>query len=281
MRGFLTLILVVASAHGARDARGAWPTRVLSAVEPNAPFPELHIDVSWERSARQARIAREWIQETEAHAGDGSVTTLREARDVRELDYTEVTERLLVGLRVGLYRDLEFHARAPIVLDSRSSVAFAGSSESTSTVWGSSNADNPALPYRFPITEVPSTRRRAGLWDMTFGMAWSPFVDRKDEAFPTITLRADVTAPTGATRLPEDQEALPGGSGGKVGRGETAFEFAIGLAKRMGTTTPTIDPYVEFGARLPIPTSSQEKRGYEPAPSGGFELGAEVVVYER
>jgi hypothetical protein len=265
----------------AGTAEGAWPTQVLSAVEKHKTLPDLNIEVTWDRLLKQAKITREWIQ-----TDMGERTDL----DVKELRYKEVTQRLLIDLRVGLYHDLEFHLQVPIVLQNRSDVRFASGVEGQSTIFGSPNADDPNYNnsltdlnrnnYRYPITNVPASRERSGFGDMTFGLSWSPLNDRKDEAFPTLTFRADVITPTGKTRDPTDQAALPGGGGGSVGLGMTVFDLSIGLSRRMRTEIPTFDPYMIFGAQLPIATATQKARGMEPSPTGRFLVGTEILISE-
>src|SRR5687767_6153609 len=236
------------------EAEAAWPTKVLTAVEKEKSIPDIHIEVTYDRLAKNARITREWIQEENGE---------RVAIDVRELDFREITQTLSFALRLGIYRDLELHIIAPVILQNNSSIEFAEGVENRSTITGSINADDRAYDYRFPITQVPAERERAGFGDMTFGLSFAPFVERKDEAWPTLTLRADIIAPTGKRRDPGDQDALPGPKSGGVGLGQTIFDLSIGLSKRMGDGTPTLDPYMLFGARIPVPTSSQKAIGMD------------------
>ncbi len=253
------------------EAEAAWPTHVLTAVEKEKSIPDIHVEVTYDRHAKKARITREWIQEE-----NGAKTAL----DVRELDYSEITQQMLIALRIGLFRDLELHIIAPIVFQNDSKIKFAEGVESRSTIYGSVNADDRAYDYRFPITQVPAERERAGFGDMTFGLSWSPFVERKDEAWPTLTLRGDIVAPTGKRRDPSDQNALPGGDAGSVGLGETIFDLSIGVSKRMSSSAPTLDPYMLFGALIPIPTSQQKAIGLDPSPVGQFKVGTELIMYE-
>jgi hypothetical protein len=253
------------------EAEAAWPTKVLSAVEKEKSIPDIHLELTYDRLSKNARITREWIQEENGQ---------RTALDVRELDFHEITQRLLIALRIGIYRDLELHIVAPVILQNDSDIRFAEGVESRSTIYGSINADDPAYDYRFPITQVPAERERAGFGDMTFGLSFSPFVERKDEAWPTLTLRGDIIAPTGKRRDPSDPNSLPGGKAGSVGLGQTIFDLSIGLSKRMSSTTPTLDPYIIFGARIPVPTSSQKAIGMDPSPSGRFLVGTELIMWQ-
>jgi hypothetical protein len=261
-------------------ARAAFETEVLTAVEKQKTLPDVHVTVGWDRVLEQAKITREWVQD------NGGV---KEALDVKELRFKEVTQRLNLGLRVGLFHDLEFHVMAPIILQDDSNIWFAKGVRGVSTITGSPNADDPSFPQtadgssccaRYPITDVPSSRSRSGFGDMTFGLAWSPVVDKKDEAYPTMTFRADIIAPTGKVRDPTEQAALPGKSGGSVGYGLTVFDLSVALSKRMRDETPTFDPYMLFGAQIPVATSGQKARGMEPPPNGRFLVGAELIVDE-
>jgi hypothetical protein len=260
-----------------RTVYAAYPTEVMTAVEPEKTLPDLHLEVGWDRLQKRGKITREWVDQ---------INGTKVAHDVNELHFTEISQRLSVGLRVGLYHDLEFHMLAPIVIQDDTDIAFAKGVSGVSTIWGTANADDPnflgpndACCARYPITEVPSSRSRSGFGDMSFGLGWSPIVDHKDEAFPTMTFRGDIIAPTGKVRDPTDQAALPGHGGGGVGLGAVIFDLSLGLSKRMREMTPTFDPYMLFDAKIPVATApSLKDLGYEPPPTGSFLVGAELVV---
>ncbi|MBI4817380.1 MAG: hypothetical protein HY791_14045 [Deltaproteobacteria bacterium] len=261
----------------APNALAAYETAVLTAAEPTNVF-DLHLGVGWDRIVKRGKITREWIQD------DG---TSRTSLDVKELDLRVETQQLLLNLRVGVFHDLEFHATAPIILFEDSTIAFAEGVAGRSTITGSANADDPAYADapRYPITDVPGARFRSGFGDMTFGLGWSPFVDLEDDAqdvdaWPTITLRADVVAPTGPTRVTTELEALTSSSRGNVGLGMTVFDLSAGASRRFGFN-PTFDPFVIFGARIPIASSKQKERGMTPPVSGRFQVGSEIVLYEQ
>ena len=249
-------------------AQAAWPTKVLTAVEKTNKLPEVNLGVTYDFDRKTAKIVREWIE--------GGI-----AQDVKEADYQSLTQRLLIDGRVGIFRDLEFHIQVPIILRDSSELSFSEDvNETNSTLFGfgSPNANNPGFDYRFPITQVPQSRTRAGFGDMTFGLAWSPFVEHKDEAYPTVTLIGNIIAPTGKRRDPTSQEAITGVSG-DVGRHQTTIDLSIGVSKKMRTRIPTLDPYMLFGARIPIATSTQRSLGMDPAITGRFRVGTEVVMY--
>lgn len=272
---FAFVALALSSMAG--NARAAWETQTLSAIEKNKTLPDVYVEVTWDRLLTQAKITREWIQDNRA-------------LDVKELRFKDEIMRLLFDLRVGIYHDLEFHLRAPLILQDASDIRFAAGVDGVSTIFGSANANSPPpdpanedLSHnnpRYPITQVPATRARHGFGDMIFGLQWSPVVDSKDEAFPTLTLRADIITPTGARRDPTDQRALANGPGGSVGLGTTVFDLSIGLSRRMRSEVPTFDPYMIFGAQIPIATSAQKQFGMEPPATGRFRVGTEVIVSE-
>jgi hypothetical protein len=277
--GFLKVTAFALTLSSFDRAEAGFETQVMTAVEPEKTLPDLQLSVGWDRLQKRGRITREWVQDQNG---------VKSALDVKELNYTEITQQLLVGLRVGLYHDLEFHMVAPIVLQDDTDLGFAKGVSGVSTIWGSQNANDPTYPIdnsaccaRYPITEIPASRSRGGFGDMTFGLAWAPVVDHKDEAFPTLTFRGDIIAPTGKPRDPTDQAALPGHSGGSIGSGAVTFDLSMGLSKRMREATPTFDPYMIFAASIPVPTApSLKAEGYDPPPTGRFLVGAELIVDE-
>lgn len=249
-------------------ARAAWETQVLSAAEPDDAL-DLHVGATFEHVAGGGQIAREWFD------ANGAPT------DVRELDYKLRMNRLWLEVRSGVFRDLELSIRAPIVLAEDTSIAFAPGVEGRSTIIGSASADDPnaaGIP-RFPITDVPGERFRGGFGDMIFGLAWSPANEKKDAAWPTITLRGSVTAPTGSVRVPSDVAALVRAERGGIGLGQTIFDLGLSASRKLAGGR--LDPYVGFGVTLPVAMTSQEARGLEPPIQAHAKVGSEVVVYEN
>lgn len=275
MRTFFrhTAVLLALSAG---TAEAAYPTKVMSALEDDKRLPDIQVGVGYDFSSKSAQITREWVQVD--NAGN------RSAIDVAELDYAELVHRLNMEVRVGLFRDLELHIYAPVVLSDTSEIGFSEGVAGRSTIFGSANANDPNFAmgdnYRFPITQVPAKRSRSGFGDMTFGLSWSPLNDAKDEAYPTITLTGDITAPTGTWRDPQDQDAASGNGSGGVGLGQTIFDLSIGASRRMLKGVPALDPYMVFGATIPVATKVPEQLEMTPPPSGRFIVGTEVVFHD-
>lgn len=269
MRSFQVLVCLV-SLLISQGAHAAWPTKVLTAVEKNKKLPDVNLEVTYDFDRKTARITREWIE--------GGI-----AQDVKEADFASLTQRLLIDARVGIFRDLEFHLQIPIILRDTSELSFTEDVDaSNSTLFGfqNPNANNRGFDYRFPITEIPQSRTRAGFGDMTFGLSWAPLVEHKDEAYPTVTLRGDIVVPTGKRRDPTSQDAITG-VGNDVGRHQTVIDLSIGVSKQMRTKVPTLDPYMLFGAQIPIATSTQRTLGMEPSITGRFKVGTEIVLYRQ
>lgn len=265
---------LVLAATGIPAAEAAHPVRTLTAAEPDRPLPELHLGVGYRRIEKRGQITREWFD------GAGAV-------DVRELAFEEVAHLLELKARVGLYHHLELRLTAPLVLAYDSRLRFADGVGPGSTVYApasegrpATNADDPDFATRFPITAVPSSRERAGFGDLRVGIAWSPLEEARDPGYPTLTLLAELTVPTGEIWDPSDIEALPGGSGGDVGRGLTVLDLELGLSKRARPGAPTFDPYVVFGAKVPVAARDGIERGIEAPASGRVTAGAELVMAE-
>src|SRR5512143_820226 len=105
-----SLVILAAGALAGGPARGAEVTSVLSGGEPGSPFA-FRLDVRYDRAQKSAKITRELGDDGPGQPGTGVV------RDGAELRYSEVTDRLVPRLAVGLARDLELRIQAPYVID--------------------------------------------------------------------------------------------------------------------------------------------------------------------
>ena len=272
MRGLLRPAGLVAGALlCATDAGAAESVLALEGVTSERKLPQFRLSVGFEQYWEKAGISREFVQ----NAPDGSF------EEVRELDYEAIRRELVLQARVGLVQRLEFRLRAPVVLQADSSIQFAEGVAGNSTIFGSTNADDPAFATRFPISTVPQERNRAGFGDLGAGLFWSVVEDRPNRAFPTLTLGVNVTFPTGDPWDPADVNALPqiDGSGG-VGSGQTTFDLSLAMSKRSAWGAPTFEPYFELGVELPIANAELEDLGYEPPPVGRVRTGSEVIISE-
>lgn len=273
LRPALAVAAITAAMGGISPARAAYPGPVLEGVSASRRAPQVHVGVRFDQDFQKATITREFVND--AGTSEASFGT------VRELDYEEIRRRLVVETRVGIVDHLELRANMPFVLQWDSSIDFAEGVEGVSTVCCSGNADDPAFALRFPITDVPQRRSRAGVGDLELGLAYSPVVDGPDVAWPTLTLAAMVTVPTGERWDPADTKALPSVDGtGGVGMGQTVFDLSIALTKRSAFTVPAFDPYVVLGTRLPIANGDQKDLGLDPPITARVEVGSEIAFAE-
>lgn len=257
----------------ASPALAAWPTEVIEGIGPDRQVPQIRLGVGFDQTYQRASITRESVID------NGSGT--RVAGEVSELDYEWVQRRLRVDARLGIYRHLELAIIAPVILEQDSNIRFAEGVEGRSTVYGSSNADDPRFDTRFPITTVPQERARGGFGDLQIGLAWAPVTQRNRPSWPTIRLGALIQLPTGDKWDPADVRALnPGGSGGP-GQGVTAFDLSLALSRRTDSGSPSFDPYVELGAWIPIATGELKDLGFEPPARGRVVAGTELVLAEN
>ncbi len=223
------------------DVRAAEITRIASSGEPNDPFG-MYLTVRYQREQEKAKILRETHQ-------DGSV------KDVAELSYLSVDNRLLLEARIGLWQDLEFRYALPVVFSQTQTWGFAaGTDAENSTLTRNctqANGDltDPNCPAsgagRRSILEVPASSYRTGLANMSFGLAYALFNERKDPSKPMWILGVDYEAPTATMRDPTiatSQEA-PGSLGDRVHK----YTFYTAFSKKMGVA----DPYFRLHYALP------------------------------
>lgn len=234
----LALAIALPSVAGAAEL-----TRIASSFEEKDPFG-MFLDLGYERTQLREKITRE-------HHQDQNVL------DVSELRYQGVDSRLNLDLRVGLWEDLEFHYGLPIVFQQDRQWQFAaGTTEGNSTITNNClQADGQLLDPGCPATLAgtrplfsvgdSSNSYRGGLGDMTFGLAYAFFNQRKDPSKPMWLVGVDYTAPTSEgldPTLPTAADAR-----GKIGDRIHRYKFYTSLSKRLGPA----DPYFQIHYTLP------------------------------
>ncbi len=278
------------------SASAAELTRVASSFEEKDPFG-MFLDFTFDRIQDRGTISREWYQ-------------LGELQDVTELRYQNIKTSLGIDLHLGIYKDLELHVGVPIVFQNDREWFFAGgTNRNNSTIYRNCTLDPQGTQCANPgsgegqLFEVDPrfNSYRAGLGDFTFGLAWNPFVQKKDPSKPTWTLRFDYTAPTAALLNPSQPTSSSnrGGIGDKVHR----YTFSTHVSKRLNKY---IEPYVGIWYTLPWrgpgaysncddadasrmgrPENcgkegwSRDETGVRPVHTGGANFGTEITVFER
>jgi hypothetical protein len=231
--------LLLASILTAFGAHAAEVTRVATAVDDDTPFV-MYLDLSYELAHENSTLFRQW------HA-NGTLTELP------ELLYRNSDSRLLIDAHIGIYKDMELHYSVPYIFDIDESWSFSNSTSSaTSTIANNCiNADgtitDPGCPLNgtsVPLFAVPASSHRHGLGNMTFGLAWAPFTQKKDDTKPDWLLGFDYTAPTATAINPTVPTST--GNPGNVGDGTHQYKFFTALSRRYGPAEPYVKVQYSF-----------------------------------
>jgi hypothetical protein len=253
-----SLAILAAVALGAGPARGAEVTRVLSSGEPGSPFA-FSLDVRYDRIQRTAKITRELGDNRAGQPTTGLV------RDAAELDYSQVTDRVVPRLAVGLWRDLELRVQMPYVIDDTPHWDYGTSPARSAIDQNRLDPSGGTCAGVCPMFPVGRKLHAGGAFDdLQVGIAWALTNERRDAWSPTWVLSLDVTAPTAArydpaagrlnaATYPASFFDAPGfGSGKKAAVGQKiwVYDVATAFSKRLGS----VEPYIQ--ARLRIPQRS-------------------------
>lgn len=281
-------------------AQGAEMTRIASSADPGHPFG-FFVDVAYDFMLERGKLTREWYQ-----SGNNV--------DVDELRYERSRHALNLDAYIGLYQDLQFHFGFPIVFaDNRKWVFAQGTDASNTTLYrncvtasganypgcmpGSADANNPQSRL-FNVDNLGSYR--GGVGNMTFGLAYALFSQKRDDTKPTWTVSFDYTAPTAPAVNPS--AATSSQARGPVGDRIHKYTFATALSKRIAF----IDPYFQLWYALPfrgpgyysncddaspdrqgrpqncgVAGWDRKATGHQPPHQGGVRFGTEVVVFEN
>ncbi|NMO22519.1 hypothetical protein HPC49_46130 [Pyxidicoccus fallax] len=275
-------------------------TRIASSFEDDDPF-DLFIDVGFERTQTRAKIVREQL----TFGGSDSA----ERPLAPGLWYKGVDARLNLGLAFGLYRDLEFSFKLPLVFqqNERWDVTSDGSASVVNTCVDASGTLLPECAggstVGVPLFGLPQESFRGGLGNLHFGLAYAFFKQEKDPSKPTWIVGLDYEAPTAKQRDPSVDTTDPdnrGNIGDRVHKYQiyTAFSRRIGVAEpyfRAHYTIPVRGPGIysncDQAATNPGNLGAPENCGTGPwtrkelgikAPSQlGILFGLELVPFER
>jgi hypothetical protein len=155
-------------------------TEVADAMDERKPI-EIDLSVAYGHQRRDTKITRENLQADSA--GNKSIVL------VDELTHTQVQDDLQFRLAVGIFRDLELHALAPLVLRNRQSWDFAtvnGQSVAPTSTLANNRLDisgclTPGSCQTVsPIVPTPGRSTRSGFANPTIGIAWAPINDERE-----------------------------------------------------------------------------------------------------
>lgn len=278
-------------------------TRVASSFEDKHPFG-MFLDVGFERTQDKAKLTREWYEDAQG----GLV-------DVSELRYILYDIRLNLDAHIGLYKGLEFHFGVPIIFQQDRFWNFSeGTTETNTTIYrncanaGGMGCESTAVQGRgtgrlFEVGDAMNDSTisyRGGLGDLTFGLAYAFFEQKRDDTKPTWVVRVEYTAPTSPAMNPSITTASD--RRGQIGERLHKYKFETSISKRIGP----LDPYFTLHYTLPIPGPgaysncddasptrmgrpqncgidvwTRAETGIKPAHVGGFVFGNEFNLFER
>lgn len=293
--------LALAATLALGQAQAAEVTRTASSADPGHPFG-FFIDVGYDFLLDRGKLTREWYQ-----AGA--------SQDVDELRYERTRHQLNLDAYVGLYQDLQFHFGLPIVIaDNRKWVFADGTDAGNTTLYRNcvtaSGANYPGCTAGAADTSDARSRLftvddllrsyRGGVGNLSFGLAYAFFNERRDDTKPTWTVSFDYEAPTASAINPTTPTTAQ--TRGTIGDRVHRYKFATALSKRISF----VDPYFRLSYTLPFlgpgyysncsdPSPARQGRpencgvsgwdrqatGMQPPHEAALQFGAEVVVYEN
>jgi hypothetical protein len=261
LHGVLTAIGLVglATQAGAADI-----THVATGGEHNNPF-EVDLTVRWDRFQERATITHE--AGTAAAGVPGGVVG-----EAERLDYQRTSNAIVPRIAVGISHDLELHAEMPYVLGDETSwwygTLYGNSSQGTSGSW---TIANPGItpdgqpcaspcPALFPADPKQTVYKGGRAGDLTVGITWGIFNQKKDGTGPSWIVGLDATLPTAQLYDPAKDRSLgdwsspyqnaskPGPFGEKIWK----WDLYTAVSRRIGA----VEPYFKAHAQAQFASSA-------------------------
>ena len=268
-------------------------TDVLDSFEEDDAF-DVDIHATFQRTIRFGTIQRETGGGPNAFA------------DIAE--YDQQINRLIIGLDVGIYRDLGLYARLPILLSDDRTLELPGSTSAEDVQGRLEHPDvdpESGLASTRVLFDVPFTApTRSGLEYLGLGVAWSIFNQQRDPAVPTWVVMAETRIPVGTVLTPapcatfastaeslsaagRGQGECPFGDDPGSSPGVWGFRFETRASRRF----TYVEPYAGFAYDLRIAGPAAERfepggnlRGYvhrNPPMEGEVTVGAALIPWEQ
>lgn len=289
------LVTALGVTLGPAGALAAELTDVVDALDEDNDDPfDFHIEPRFRQRIEQGSVVREANCTPDPNGPPDAFRNAASCPDeatiisTRELDYERLINELDIEFQIGIWHDLEFHIGLPIVVSDTRTVRFAEGDGGRSVTNENSSVDPADVrveddlqdgglfeTYRFFDVGAENVGPdRAGIGDVRFGIAWSPYNTEREPYLATLTLGVDYVAPTG-------EVARRNNTG--VGRGLHELQFRVAASRRF----PIIEPYFGIEYDLPLPASDSlfENHGggqvdEGPGMRGEVLAGAELVLYE-
>jgi hypothetical protein len=269
-------------------------TSVVDAFDENDPF-DLNLTLGFQQSFKHADIRRE-TDLNQPGLSTGNFTPHTENVG----SFSESTSTLMIGADIGIYRDLAFIFRLPIILsDSQSIGDLDGSSANPQRL------QDPAGAQLFTVSPTFKSPNRSGIDWFSTGVDYAIFNQQRDNTKPTWVIGVEgrwgvgtplhacdangVTVSDGTTRTcpnpsnPTGPNRSPGISRAMISVvGHTVF------SKRYGY----LEPYTGFWVQADFPESRSDsdyaatdtfagELVNHPPYLGTFSMGMEVIPWER
>lgn len=220
-------------------ANAAEITRIASSFDEDDPF-DLILDAKFHRTQTHTKIVREQLT--------GSQGLIERP----EVWHKGSDTRLDINLAIGLYKDFEFSFGIPIVLQQNDNYAFT----SATTAGNSSIVNNTVNPNGTqrgtPLTlfsiDPNDPRKRGGLGNMRFGMAYAFFNQNRDDTKPMWIVGLDYEAPTAKLRDPSQDNRDSVGTRGNVGDRVHKYTLYTSFSRKVGVA----DPYFKVHYTIPV-----------------------------
>lgn len=266
MRSFLRLPAALCTAIAClmvpTPSQAALITEVADAADGDNII-DVNLGLKWERTQRRSKITREYTDSVQ-----------NRTVNVTELQYQRWTHTLTPSIAIGLFHDLEIHAKMPYAIHDEQFWDYAtieGTYVEPSSSLRNNNRDADGKCFSADCLEtralLPSPGRvyRGGFLDPSIGIAWGIFNDQREKKLPedmfphkvrtaTWVIGFDYTMPlvkasdpTKPNPLePMQNNALP------LGTGAHRLDWWMAMSKRVGA----VEPYMKLHYTLPV-TSSQ------------------------
>lgn len=248
-------------------------TNVIDAFDEGDPF-DLNVSIGYERTLRRGKIRRE--SNNPGVSEDGYIDYVDLAR------YEQLTNTLIIAGAIGLYHDLQFWTRWPLVLsDTRELTLDQKVTEEQSRLrrdcgTGGADPDTCLFDLRFNSPE------RSGVDSFSIGLDWGILSQERDDTKPTWVLGVEAAFGIGS-----QLKAARAGDGedGGISRGTVLLAASSSFSHRYRYLEPYLG--VRFSIEVPkgdslFPDTDEFKGRLNTLPPivGAMLFGVEIVPWE-
>jgi hypothetical protein len=263
-------------------------TSVVDAFDKSDPF-DLNLLVGFDQQWKNAKIRRETALFQPGLTTGGFVSA-----NENIASYSSSLSRLILGADVGIYHDLAFVFRAPLILNWSQSLGDLNGSAALAPQL----LQDPASPTGQTLFSVPfSSPNRSGLDYLSFGLDWAIFNQQRDDTKPTWVIGAEGRIPVGAP-LHACNATSSNTSGVQCPDPVTGQNRDAGISRGMysilGKTVWSrrfgyVEPYAGFWFQADFPSDGSDFGKWNPQSNlertppllGSFGLGLETIPYEN